>query len=511
MNDKPNTEQTLSHRLIKNVIWNFVGQLWMVLIGFFATPYIVRTLNVNFYGIYTLVWIIIGYFSFLQFGLGTAAVKYIAQYFANGQEEKIRRTFWACLIIYSLMGIVGTGAIAFLSRFIVERILKIPQELIGTVIFVIRLGSLGFLISMILGVVSGVIAAVGRFDILNLRGIILGTLQIGLTVFLLSMGLSLKEVIISNLLVDALGIYVLWILVKKILPFISRPVWDKSYVVSLFKFGGFVTISGVLGPSLLNIEKLFLTSLRPISSLTYYSVPFGLMDKLTIIRSSFSAVLFPTFSSLQDSGDKNINRELHQRSALYILFLYSFFVLFFIIFGRQFLAAWIGNNFAFNSSRILAILSLAGLINALAVPSMNALQGLNRPHIPALFHVIETILYIPCAYLFIWRFGGTGAALAWFLRVLLDTILLNQASCKLFGERIFVWYARLFYKGFIPVSVSGLALFGLRNFNLRFFSFVNIFGILLVFILYSCIVWKWGLDDFARLKAKQFLEGLLHK
>jgi O-antigen/teichoic acid export membrane protein len=300
-------------------------------------------------------------------------------------------------------------------------------------------------------------------------------------------------------------------LVKKILPFISRPVWDKSYVVSLFKFGGFVTISGVLGPSLLNIEKLFLTSLRPISSLTYYSVPFGLMDKLTIIRSSFSAVLFPTFSSLQDSGDKNINRELHQRSALYILFLYSFFVLFFIIFGRQFLAAWIGNNFAFNSSRILAILSLAGLINALAVPSMNALQGLNRPHIPALFHVIETILYIPCAYLFIWRFGGTGAALAWFLRVLLDTILLNQASCKLFGERIFVWYARLFYKGFIPVSVSGLALFGLRNFNLRFFSFVNIFGILLVFILYSCIVWKWGLDDFARLKAKQFLEGLLHK
>jgi O-antigen/teichoic acid export membrane protein len=510
MDEKNKIEQTLSHRLIKNVIWNFIGQLWMALIGFFATPFIVRTLSVNFYGIYTLIGIIIGYFSFLQFGLGSAAVKYIAQYYVNRQEEEITKTFWACLIIYSLIGMLGAGLIYFSSRFIVERILKISHELKSTAFFVIRLGSLGFLISMILGVVSSVIQAVGRFDILNLRGIVLGSLQIGLTVFLLSIGLSLKEVIISNVLVDLVGIYVLWILVRKILPFLSRPIWDKDYVVRLFKFGGFVTISGIVGPILLNIEKFFLTSLRPISSLTYYSVPFGLMDRLTIIRSSFSSVLFPAFSSLQEVSDKQINKELHERSALYILFLYSFFVLFFIIFGRQFLAAWIGNNFAFNSSRILAILSIAGLINALAVPSMNVLQGFNRPQIPALFHVIETLLYIPCAYLFIWRFGGTGAALAWLLRVLLDTILLHRASCSLFGERILVWYGRLFSKGFIPVSVCGLALLALKSSNQRFFSFSDISGIFSVFILYSCIVWKWGLDDFARLKAKQFLTGLLH-
>ncbi|MCX5707980.1 MAG: hypothetical protein NTY14_03245 [Candidatus Omnitrophica bacterium] len=76
-------KESLAQRMMKNVIWNFIGQIWMVVLAFFATPFIVRSLNVNFYGIYTLVGVIIGYFSFLQFGLGTATVKYVAQYFAE--------------------------------------------------------------------------------------------------------------------------------------------------------------------------------------------------------------------------------------------------------------------------------------------------------------------------------------------------------------------------------------------------------------------------------------------
>lgn len=175
--------QTLSHGLIKNVIWNFTGQIWMLSLGFFATPYIVRTMNVSLYGIYSLVWIIIGYFSFLQLGLGTAATKYIAQYFIAGENEKIRRTFWACLTIYLVMGLAGTGTIALSSRFIVERFLRIPAEFKDIAIDVIRLGSLGFLITLVMSVISGAIQAVGRFDVLNLRGIVFGSLQIGVTVF----------------------------------------------------------------------------------------------------------------------------------------------------------------------------------------------------------------------------------------------------------------------------------------------------------------------------------------
>ncbi|MFH0828206.1 MAG: flippase [Candidatus Omnitrophota bacterium] len=499
-------KENLSQRLMKNIIWNFIGQIWLVILGFFATPFIVRALNVNFYGLYSLLGVIIGYFSFLQFGLGTAEVKFIAQYHANGESEKIRKVFWDCIIVYFIFGVMGTVLITFFSRFLAFKIFKIAPDLIDTAIFVFRIGSLGFLILMIMSVVVGVVQAIGEFGLLNRVGIIMGTLQISAVLLLLKLGFSLKEMIMSNLLVQVLGLYMLWGSVRKIMPYLSRPVWDKQYLVKLFKFGGFVSISSILSPVLLNIEKLFLTSLRPIASLTYYAIPFGLIDKLSLIRSSFSSVLFPAFSSLQGNEDNNLNRDLHARSALYIFFFYSFFLLFFLIFGREFLNAWIGGNFAFNSTRFLKILALAGLINSLAVPSLNALQGLNKPHIPALFHLVETVLYVPCAYFLIGRYGGSGAALAWFFRVLLDTLLLNWASCRLFGEKILSWYGRILFRGALPVLVSGLGLWGLKCLGLRFFSLANILGIFSLFLAYYAMVWQWGLDDFARMRIRQLVK-----
>ncbi len=498
-------KEPLSRRLMKNIIWNFIGQIWLVILGFFATPFIIRTLNVNFYGLYSLLGVIIGYFSFLQFGLGTAEVKFIAQYYANGESEKIRRVFWVCVIVYFFLGLAGTVLITFFSRFLAFKIFKITPDLIDTAVFVFRIGSLGFLVLMIMSVIAGVIQAIGGFGLLNRVGIFMGTLQIGAAILLLKLGFSLKEVIMSNLLVQVLGLYILWEAARKILPYLSRPVWDREYLVKLFKFGGFVSVSSIMTPILLNIEKLFLTSLRPLANLTYYVVPFGLIDKLSLIRSSFSSVLFPAFSSLQGEEDNKLNRDLHERSALYIFFFYSFFLVFFLILGKEFLNAWIGGNFAFNSARFLKILALAGLINSLAVPSLNALQGLNKPHIPALFHVIETVLYVPCAYLLISRYGGAGAALAWFFRVLLDTLLLNWASCRLFGERILFWYGRIFFRGALPVIVSGLGLWGLKCLGLRFFSLANILGIFSLFLVYYAIVWQWGLDDFARMRIRQLV------
>ena len=496
---------------MKNVIWNFIGQIWMVLLAFFATPFIVRSLNVNFYGIYTLVGVIIGYFSFLQFGLGIATVKYVAQYFAEGQSDKVCATFWACMVMYILLGLVGSTAIALTSRPVVVHIFKIPAALEESAVIAVRIGSLGFLISMIMSVVSGVVQAVGRFDVLNRIGIVLGSLQIGLTVILLWLGFSLKEVILSNVIVQAIGVYAMWVAALRVLPYLSHPVWDKRHVTALVKFGGFVSISSIVGPILLNIEKLFLTSLRSVASLTYYAVPFGLTDRLTVIRSSFSSVLFPVFSSQQAANDTQVNGELHERSTLYLFFLYMFFVLFFVIMGREFLAAWIGENFAYNSTRILKVLALAGLVNALAVPSLNALQGLNKPHLPALFHVIETVLYVPAAYFLIVRYGGTGAALACLLRVCLDTVLLNYASCRLFGVKLFLWYGRIFLRGFFPVLVSGIGLWVIQKLNLPFFSLLNLASISLMFIIYFVLVWQWGIDDFARVKIRQLVRGIVYR
>lgn len=500
---------SLSYRILKNVAWNFVGQGWILLISLFAIPYMIQKLTVSLYGIYVLTSAIVGYFSFLELGFGAAGVKFIAQYLAEKNTQKARDVFWTCLCVYGVMGSLGAAVIVFSADYGVRHFFRVPAEYQGVSVTALKVAGIGFLIMMMSGVASAVLRAQSRFDLLNRVAIALMTLQLGASVFLLAKGYSLIEVLVAGLIVQGIGVFIYGAMAFTSLPFLTRPSWRPGMFGTLFRFGGFVTVSGVAAPILLNIEKLFLSTLRPVALLTYYSVPFSLMDRLSTIRSSVTSVLFPTFSSLEGLRKHEVSRELHDRSTAYIFFAYVFFVLFFIVFGKDFLALWLGERFAVESTKILIILMVAGLINALAAPAVVALQATGRPQWPALFHVIEAVAYVPLAFIFIKRWGGTGAALAWFVRVVADTLLLHCCACRMFKESCLVWYGRLIVRFFVPFTACLGGLLGLRWLHRGLLDPVNLTGIFFIFCGYAVLTWRYGLDGFARRRIAEFFRGAI--
>ncbi|MEW6088949.1 MAG: oligosaccharide flippase family protein [bacterium] len=495
-----------SGRIIGSVLWNFSGQLWIAVLSFFATPFIVSRLDVNLYGIYGLVGITVGYFSFLHMGMGNAAVKYMAQYLAVTDEEKIRKVYWASLSSSFLLGSAGMVVIIFFSRLIAGKFFHIEPEFLETAVSAIRLGSLGFLFSLLLGAVNSIIQAEGRFDTLNRVGIFMNTLQVFLAIILLKSGFSLKGVIFSGIFVQVTGFFIYFLIVRKKMPSLCFPVVDIHTVKQLFKFGAFISVSSLVAPFLLNIEKIFLTSVNSLSKLTYYLIPFLLVDRLSLVRSSVSSVLFPSFSYFNDAVDKEKNANLHYQGVICIVFLYVFFISFFIIFARPFLAAWLGNDFVLQSADILIILSFGGVINAMAAPSLAALQGMGKPHLPAFFHIIEMVLYIPLSYILILKFAGLGAAWAWVLRVSADTFLLHNAICRFFNISIFTWYGRIIFKVFLPASLCVILFFLISRLDLPFLSAANLGGVALVFVVYIVVVWRYGLDDVLKEKILLFIK-----
>ena len=72
----------------------------------------------------------------------------------------------------------------------------------------------------------------------------------------------------------------------------------------------------------------------------------------------------------------------------------------------------------------MQLLAAGVLINAAANIPSSFLQASGRPDLNAKLHMIELPLYAPLAIWLIRRFGIEGAALAWVLRVALDTLLL---------------------------------------------------------------------------------------
>jgi O-antigen/teichoic acid export membrane protein len=124
---------------------------------------------------------------------------------------------------------------------------------------------------------------------------------------------------------------------------------------------------------------------------------------------------------------------LFARSVKYILLTTGPVVVVIWLFAGEVLQIWLGADFALESTVALQILAAGVLISSLAQTPFALLQGLGRPDIPAKFHLIELPVYICVAWFLVSKFGITGAAEAWTLRVALDALLLFGATFKVYG------------------------------------------------------------------------------
>ena len=61
--------------LARNTAWNLLGSGAPLLVAVFAIPLLIKGMGTDCFGVLTLVWMGIGYFSVFDFGLGRALTK----------------------------------------------------------------------------------------------------------------------------------------------------------------------------------------------------------------------------------------------------------------------------------------------------------------------------------------------------------------------------------------------------------------------------------------------------
>lgn len=484
-----------SHILIRNTLWNFTSQGWLLILAFVTTPYVVHKLGTSAYGVFSIVSVVIGYFGFLDLGLGQAVIKYVSEYYAKKDYDTIRKIIGTALAVYFLMGFIGAALIVCLTSVLVTRVLKIPSGLIDISSFVFYLSALGFLINMPLNVFGAIPRALQRFDITNKISICIGTLQLLLTVLLLYFGYFLKQIVMMNLLISLLSIPIYIMISKRLLPQIQiRPAFSKNMFCKLLKFGGFVAVSRATVQISSQINKFIIGIFLPISYLTYYVIPYGLTSKVGLIAGSISTAIFPAFSELDGKKEQDLLKELYLSATKYVVIATMPIIVFFIVFAQKFLRFWIGPEFAQRSTLPLQIITCGYLLSCWAYTSVSGAQGLNRPDIPAKFQVAEACLNAGLCFLFIPRWGIVGAALAWSShRFILIPLLIYISSRFLFKTSL----RQLLNHSFIRPLVVGSAIATMAYFFLPLIN--SLTSLMVIFIslsgLYFLMIYFFALED----------------
>ena len=423
---------TTTQRLASNVLYQFGSQSLLLVLSFAFSPYIVHRLGVDLYGLLILAGLTTNYFAIVELGLGQATVKFLADAYARRDWTGLRLMLWTSLLTYLALSVVGALGLAALTPWLTH-LLRVPRASIILTQQIFYISAVGLVVSMMGSIFSAVPRALERFDIVTFLSVPAGAGQLALNLLLLYFGYSIRALVIGGVVIQGLVLAAYIGIALHLLPPLRRPAWDRPALRQLLGFGSLVSISQVVGPLLTHIEKFIIGSVLTLSAVAFYSVPYNLVWALTIIPGSISGVLFPAFSRLAAEGQHGRRSHLLLRGTKYVFLAILPIAVVLAAFSRRFLAAWMGPDFAEHSTVVLQVLAFAVVINSVAAPSYLALQAMGRPGIPAAFHVLEVCLHIPLCFFLIGRYAVLGGAMAWAVRVCLDTLLLTAAFARVAG------------------------------------------------------------------------------
>jgi len=414
--------------LARNTILSITGEVAPLALGLIAIPILVRQLGADRYGILTLSYLVVGYLSLFDLGLGRAATQQIADAIGTDETERIPAIFWTSLFAMFGLGLCAAAIVTGMSHWLVYRLLSIAPEMrVESVEVFLVLGAvLPFILSG--ACVTGTLAAYQRFDLTTAVGASTGAYS-----FLGPLAvLVFTHKLVWIILVLATGRLAAWVagltLCLRLVPGLTTNIWpERGSLKRLLSFGGWITITGLTSPLMVSFDRFVIGSMLSISAVSYYSVPYQIVNKLPILPGAMSGVLFPAFSATAraDSKRASILFESTCRYALLVLFP-GVLVLFF--FAPEILSIFFGHTFAQQGTTAMRWLLIGVLMNGLAFIPYSLVQAANRPDLTAKFHLAEVPLYFTALLILLPRFGVSGVAAAWTLRVSVDAAALFYAS-----------------------------------------------------------------------------------
>jgi O-antigen/teichoic acid export membrane protein len=416
----------------RNTLYNLLGSIAPSLVALVTVPAYLHLIGNARYGVLAIVWLFLGYFGLFDPGITRAAAFHIARSHEPEQAKEREGVFWTALVVNLLFGIVGGVVLYFAARPVFMSTFKMPESMRGEVIASLPWLAAAIPLSTATGVLGGALQAREWFGVsnsLNVANAIVSQLIPLAVAYWIDPKLS--WLIPATIIARALGAVPTVVAVARAMPLGQGGRFDWTRLKSLFAYGGWITLTNLLGPVLSTMDRMLIGSLLSAEAVAFYTVPFNLVSRASAVPGALATTLFPKLSRGNHEDSARLASDGLMALASVITPMAVFGIAVFPIFMRY----WVGPSFAQHAAPVGIVLWVGIWINGLSYIPYSHLQASGRPDVVAKFHAIELLPFLGLLWLGLHYFGLLGAAYAWSLRVAVDGILLFWA-----GNRIPYWH-----------------------------------------------------------------------
>jgi O-antigen/teichoic acid export membrane protein len=413
-----------SSRIGRNTAINVVGAVLPLFLSLATVPAYLHLIGEARYGVLAVVWVVLGYFGVFDLGLSRTIANQIARMRDEPQASR-ERVFWTALSINATMGAIGGLVLLLFGHVLLGHVLKVSPDLHSEVLGALPWLGLAVPLTTVTLVLAGTLEGRERFLTVNLLAISgLAMFQLAPLAYAYWVSPDLAGLIMAATLALAASTALSFVVTAASLPVTGRPRPDRSQIGVLFRYGGWITVSGLVGPLLTVVDRVLIGAVLGAKSVTHYTVPFTLVSRTTIISGSLARTLFPRFSMLDKRDATDVGREAVRVLAAAM----TPTTVIGAVLLEPFLRAWVGDAITRSAAPVGEILFLGMWLNGIAVIPYGFLHARGRPDLTAKFHLLEVVPYIGALVLGLHFAGIQGAAWAWTARAGTDAALLFWAA-----------------------------------------------------------------------------------
>ena len=412
------------HTLRANFAINLLGAIVPLAVALLTVPIYVRHIGDARYGVLSIVWVLLGYFGFLDLGLSRAATNALAR-LRNAPHEARARVLVTTLVLNLGLGLSGSLCLAVFGSYLLQHVLGVPEalkpEIAQAFPWIVGL----FPLALVSGVGIGAMESREHFllaNVLQASGSSLG--QILPVILAVTVSPSLAVVIPAAVAARALTVAIILLAVYRDEGPLSLAAFDRHQVKKLLSYGGWISVSAVMYSILTSVDQFVIGSVLNVAAVAHYAVPMNLVSRSQIFAGALSRTLFPRMSSVGPDE----SRDLASRALYLLAYGYGAICAPAIILTPVFLRYWIGADFASVAAPVAQILFFGAWIQGVAFVPYGLLQSQGRVDVIGKFLVAEVFPFIAIVWGLTSAYGITGAALAWCLRCAADTALLFWAA-----------------------------------------------------------------------------------
>lgn len=406
------------------------GQIVLALTWLVTTPFLVRFLGAETFGIYSLINAIVGSLAFADIGMGLASTRFGAAAYSRNDPTEEAAVVWTAGVLDAASILLAVISVVVAAPALLRWLAHLEAPSLHQSALGLDLAIVAFLFRSLANVLNTPQLVRLRIDVNTKVVAAINVTQMALIVGALIAGGRLVAVLAMTLATAIAGASAHLVVSSRLLPHLWPPRIRKTLARSMAAFGGPMVLSSIASVIFAQAEKLLLALFASPVVVAHYAVAFLVSTVFSLGSAAFATSLVSPFARLHAMNDRGEMQSLYGKVIRWTLIVALPFAASMIALARTFFTIWAGPEYGETSTRPFQILVIGAVINLITNVPYHLLVSAGETRLLAKFHLFEIPVHLVVTTLLTWRYAAVGAALGWTLRVAIDAILTFSGAAR---------------------------------------------------------------------------------